>query len=306
MRKRCLDAIHALAREDRNVLFIGSDLGVGVLDALRRERPAQFFMEGASEQHLVGMAAGLALSGKTPFVCTIASFLTRRCFEQNALDLGLHRARVRLVGLGGGLVYGPQGATHLAIDDLALMRSIPGMCVVAPADADEMERAVRATPAWGGPVYLRVAKGGEPAVSGDGRGFELGRAVLHRPAGDALIATTGVTLSRALEAADRLAAEGVACGVLHFHTLKPFDSESLRRASEGVRAVVTAEEHLASGGLGTAVAEALAEQPGRPPLRRLGLPDAFPTSYASQDALLEAYGLHAEGLALAVKSALRP
>ncbi len=295
MRKRCLEVVHRLAKKNKNVIFVGSDLGVGVLDNFKKELPGQWFMEGVSEQHIIGMAAGLAMSGKTVYFNTIATFITRRCLEQNAIDLGLANLKVRLLGSGGGLVYAPLGPTHLATEDIALMRSIPNMTIVAPCDAEEMERAMLASESWDGPMYVRIAKGGEAVVSRPELGFELGRAIQIQEPGEVLFATTGVMLQRALEASALLAKDGISSGILHFHTVKPFDSAALLQAAAKSRAVLSLEEHTVLGGLGSAVAETLAEgNLERPPLfKRLGLPDAFPDQYGSQNSLLERYGLSA-------------
>ncbi len=165
MRKAALETVYALARSDARVVFIGSDLTAGTLKEMQKEFPDRFYMEGVSEAHIIGMSAGLAMSGKVVYVNTIATFLTRRCFEQLVVDLCLHHVKVRLIANGGGLVYAPLGPTHLAIEDIALLRAIPGMTVVAPCDAQEMRRLVAQTLDWPTPIYFRVAKGGEPVVS---------------------------------------------------------------------------------------------------------------------------------------------
>ena len=159
MRKTSLNCVHELALKDSRVVFIGSDLGVGVLEKMKQEIPDRFIMEGVSEQHIIGMAAGMAMDGFIPYVNTIATFLTRRCFEQNVIDLGLHNSNVRLIANGGGLVYAPLGPTHLAIEDIAIMRTIPNMTIVAPADAEEMRRFMVQTVDYKGPIYIRLAKG---------------------------------------------------------------------------------------------------------------------------------------------------
>lgn len=180
MRKRCLDAVYRLAKKNKDVVFVGSDLGVGVMDNFKKELPEQWFMEGVSEQHIIGMAAGMAMTGKIVYFNTIATFITRRCFEQNAVDLGLSNVPVRLLGSGGGLVYAPLGPTHLATEDIAIMRAVPNMAVIAPCDAEEMDRAMAASERYPGPIYVRIAKGGEAVVSKPELGFEIGKAVVHR------------------------------------------------------------------------------------------------------------------------------
>ena len=303
MRRTCLDMVHELARADSRVVFVGSDLGVGVLDDFRREMPERFFMEGVAEANVVGMAAGMAMEGKIVYVNTIASFLTRRCFEQVALDLCLHNVRVRLIGNGGGLVYAPLGPTHLATEDIAILRALPNMTILAPADAREMRRLMPATVDVPGPVYIRLAKGHDPIVTKDTGPFAIGKAVVHREGADALLVATGVGLHVADAAAARLAAEGVDAAVLHMPTVKPFDRDTVLRFAEGVPVVVTVEEHTIVGGLGGAVAEALAEAglAGPVRLRRIGIPDTFPDRYGLQAGLMDRYGITPGAVVAAVR-----
>lgn len=306
MRKTALQMVHQLARRDPRIFFIGSDLGAGTLQEFRDEMPDRFFMEGISEQNVIGMAAGLALEGKIPYVNTIATFLTRRCFDQVCLDLCLHRAKVRLIGNGGGLVYAPLGPTHMAIEDLAIMRALPNMTVLAPADAQEMRRLMPLTVDLPGPVYIRVAKGFDPVVTPVDAPAAIGRALFVRPGRDALAVTTGICLGPALKAAEELSGAGVDLAVLHMPTLKPLDVAALCAASSGVRAVVSVEEHTILGGLGSAVAETLAEAgllSGRG-FRRIGIPDVFPDRYGSQAQLMDHYGISAAGIARTVRGLL--
>jgi transketolase len=299
MRERCLKTITQLAREDDRVVFIGSDLGVGTMADFKAEFPDRFFMEGVAEQNLVGLAAGMAMEGRIVYLNTIATFLTRRCFEQVAVDLCMHNADVRLIANGGGVVYAPLGPTHLAIEDLAILRALPNMTILAPADAEEMARAVRATLHHRGPVYIRVAKGHDPIVTNEAGPFRIGRAVPMRDGHDALLVTTGIGLQLGLAAADRLTANGIDSTVLHLPTVKPLDTEALACAAERVPIIVTVEEHSVVGGLGGAVAEFLAESDllaGRK-FRRVGLPDAFPAGYGDQVGMMERSGISSDAIA---------
>ena len=306
MRKTSLDMVLALARRDPRVVFIGSDLGAGVLSEFKDEFPDRFFMEGIAEANLVGMAAGLAMDGFVPYINTIATFLTRRCFEQVAVDLCLHNLPVRLIANGGGLVYAPLGPTHIAIDDVGLMRTLPNMTVVAPTDAEEMRRFMPQTLDWPGPIYIRLGKGGDPVVSNDARGFAIGKAIVLRDKGDVLIVATGVMVARALAAADILARQGIACQVVSFHTIKPLDEETLFARARGVRLIVTVDEHLLAGGLGSAVVESLVDRYNgpMPAIRRLGIADRFTDDYGSQDSLLAEFGLDAPSIAEPVARAV--
>jgi len=291
MRQVAINMVHDLARRDPRVVFVGSDLGAGTLNAMKAELPERFFMEGIAEQHVIGMAAGLAMEGFTPYVNTIATFLTRRCFEQIAIDVCLESLPVRLIASGGGAVYAPLGPTHIALDDIALMRTLPNMAIVAPSDADEMARLMNASVDWPGPLYIRLAKGGDPVISRPEARFSIGRSILMRPEGDVLLVGTGITTGIALAAADLLADRGVAARVLHAHTLKPFDIDGMVAAAKGCRRVVTIEEHSLIGGLGAVVLETLSDAGCALPVLRLGFPDRFAEGYGSQAHLMQKAGL---------------
>src|SRR5712692_5785091 len=182
MRPACVNKVFDLAKRDPRVVYIGSDLDPSLVRRMKNEMPGRAFMEGVSEQHVIGMAAGLAMEGYIPFVHTIATFITRRCYEQVAVDLCLHNLPVRLIGNGGGLVYAPLGPTHLAIEDIAIMRALPNMTVVAVSDAPEMTRFMQQSLDWSLPIYIRLAKGGDPVVSREDHGFSIGKAVVMRQA----------------------------------------------------------------------------------------------------------------------------
>lgn len=298
MRQTCLNMVYELAKRDDRIFFIGSDLGGGTLDQFKKEMPDRFFMEGISEANIVGMAAGLALEGKIPYVNTIATFLTRRCFEQVVVDLCLHNVNVRLIGNGGGLVYAPLGPTHEAIEDMAIFRAIPNMTIVAPADADEMRRLMPLTVDYPGPIYIRLAKGYDPIVTTNDVPFQIGKAIPMREGSDALIVTTGITLKVALDAAASLDDAGIQAAVVHVPTVKPLDKDAIAWYAAKVPVVVTVEEHTIIGGLGTAVAEVVAEanfDPGKR-FKRIGIPDVFPDEYGSQASLMERYSINAENV----------
>jgi transketolase len=306
MRERCLKTVYELAQRDERVVFIGSDLGVGVLDDFKKNIPERFFMEGVAEQNLVGVAAGLAMNGSVVYLNTIATFLSRRCFEQIAIDLCLHNVNVRLIANGGGVVYAPLGPTHLAIEDIAICRALPNMTVVAPADEVEMIRFVKASVDHQGPIYIRVAKGHDPIVTTDTGPFVIGKAVPMREGSDALVITTGVTLQLGLAAADKLAATGVSATVLHFPTVKPLDVEALHEYAERATAIVSVEEHTVIGGLGSACAEYLAEtdllQTRR--FKRIGFQDVFPSIYGDQNNMMRTYGISADSIVETVTALL--
>jgi len=298
MRQTCLNMVYELAKQDSRVVFVGSDLGVGTLKQFKAEMPDRYFMEGVSEQAIIGIAAGLAMEGKVVYFNTIATFITRRCFEQVVIDLCLHNVPVRLIGSGGGMVYAPLGPTHLATEDIAIFRALPNMTIVAPADANEMRRFMNVSVNHPGPIYIRLGKGGDPIVTPDEQQFAIGKSYLLREGNDALILTTGITLKAALDAATALAQKNMQVGVLHVPTIKPLDADAILAHMAKVPVLVTIEEHTLAGGFGSAIAELMAEANFSPAKRfkRIGIPDVFPDQYGSQASLMNRYHITADHL----------
>jgi transketolase len=297
VRDAFFDALTELAAGDERVWALTGDLGIGLFDDFCRVAPGRYLNAGIAEQALVGMAAGLSYAGKVPFAYSIAPFATSRPHDQIRVDVAMARANVKLVGVGGGVSYGYLGPTHHAIEDVALMRALPGMTVLTPGDPGEAARATRAALGIEGPVYLRLGKNGEPRVLPEDSSFVVGRAALLRDGGDVTLATAGTMLAATLAAADELASTGVEAAVLHYGTLKPFDAATLASLARRSGAVVTVEEHSVIGGLGSAAAEALAESGTPARLRRLGLQDEFAHAVGSREHLLERYGLTAADIA---------
>jgi transketolase len=310
MRQTCLNMVYDLAKRDERVVFVGSDLSPGLLADMKRDMPERWYMEGVTEQNLIGMSAGLAKEGYIPYSNTIATFITRRCYEQVAVDLCLHDLPVRLIANGGGLVYAPLGPTHLAIEDIAIMRALPNMTVTAVCDAKEMIRLMNATLDWPHPIYIRLAKGGDPVVSRDELGFAIGKAIPMRRARArhvAVLMSTGVMTTNSLAAAELLAKDGIDVSVVHFHTIKPLDAAAVLDFARNADLVVTVEEGIRIGGLGSAITDVIVEQLGvsAPAVRRLGIPDEFPHNYGQQDDLFDIYGLMPAQIAASVRSALK-
>jgi transketolase len=297
VRDAFFSALAELGAADERVWALTGDLGIGLFDEFEQAAPGRYLNVGIAEQNLVGVAAGLAYAGQVPFAYSIAPFVTSRPHDQVRVDVAMAGANVKLVGVGGGVAYGYLGPTHHAVEDLAIMRALPGMTVLAPGDPAEARRATRAAFAVDGPVYLRLGKNGEPSVLPEDASFVVGRANALRDGADVTIATTGTTLPDALAAADLLAADGVAATVLHYATLKPFDAEALAAAAERTGAVVTVEEHSVIGGLGSAAAEAMAEHGAPARLRRIGLPDTFAHAVGSREHLLRGFGVTAADVA---------
>jgi len=307
MRKICLQCIYNLAKKDPRIVFIGSDLGVGILDEFKAEMPERFFMEGIAEQHVIGMAAGLAKEGYIPYVNTIATFLTRRCYDQIAIDLCLQNLPVRLIGNGAGLVYAPLGPTHQAIEDISIMRALPNMTVIAPSDAYQMEKLMSKTVELPGPAYIRLGKGYDEIVTDHIDDFEIGKAELMSSVGEVLIVATGIMLQRAIALKDQLLSQGVKAGVLNMHTIKPLDESSMAKYAKQAKLLITMEENTRIGGLGSAVIESLVDAHVRPmpQVLRFGLPDSFSEKYGSQDEQLDYLGFKPSVLASNVLSTLQ-
>ncbi|MBI2941958.1 MAG: transketolase family protein [Chloroflexi bacterium] len=293
-----------LADADPRVCAVSCDCR-GFIAPLAEQFPQRAIEIGIAEQNLIGIAAGLAVRGKIPFAIGMNPFVTMRCFEQVRTDLGYGARNVKVIGAyGGGVVYGGWGCTHHAIEEMALMRLIPTMTVVMPADAWETEQAVRAAAIREGPFYISLARGAAVVEQPEeARSFELGKAVLLREGDAATIIGVGPTVADALRAGDLLESQGIAARILEMHTVKPIDREAILRAAEETPVIVTIEEHTVIGGLGGAVAEVLAEAGAGTPLKRIGLQDVFAVMSGSQQDLKSRYGITAEAV---VKEILHP
>jgi transketolase len=306
VRTAFINELFALAKQDPRIVLIVGDLGFGVVTPFMEQLPAQFLNAGVAEQNMTGMAAGMALSGKIALTYSIANFPTLRCLEQVRNDVCYHNANVKVVSVGGGFTYGAMGATHHAIEDLAMMRALPGLLVVAPGDPIEARAATRAIIEYTGPCYVRLGKAGEPIVHSSPINFELGKAIHMREGRDATLISLGGILQNTVRAAERLAKKGIETRVLSMHTLKPLDVDAVLAAARETEAIFTIEEHSILGGLGTAVAEVLAEAEGiKAPLKRIGVPPAFSPHIGSQEYMQECHGLTDEAIALTVAHTLR-
>lgn len=305
MRTAFFRTLQELAEQDERIYLLTGDLGFGVVEPFARRFPNRFLNVGVAEQNMTGIAAGIALTGKVVFTYSIANFPTLRCLEQIRNDLCYHNANVKIVAVGGGFAYGALGMSHHATEDLAIMRTLPGMVVVAPGDPVEVTEATRAISAHPGPCYLRLGRAGEPVVHTGKVMFRLGKALMVRTGTDLTLVSTGGMLDLATRVAERLADDGVHARVLSMHTLKPLDSDAVLAAARETRALVTLEEHSVIGGLGGAVAEVLAEaHEARVLFKRLGLPSTFASEAGDQDYLRTLYGLSEEEIIKAVKGLL--
>ena len=297
------DTLVELGNEGANIVVFDADLaGSTRTGKFAKAFPERFFNMGAAEQGMMSAAAGAATTGVVPFLSTFAMFATGRAYEIVRQAVGLGQQNVKIVATHAGLTVGEDGGTHQCLEDLALMRMIPGMTVLSPADGRETRQAVRAAYAHRGPVYIRLTRDKFPRIHGEDYQFQIGKAVVLRSGQDVLLVGCGLGTSICLDAAELLAAEGIEATVLHTPTLKPFDQDTLVALARTHRAVVTCEEHQAHGGLGGIVAEVLSEAHPMP-VRRVGVQDQFGQS-GKPDQLLAAYGLTPQAVAAAAKSAL--
>lgn len=293
MRNAFADEVTTLAERDKDVFLLSGDIGNRLFDGFKERVPDRFLNCGVAEANMTGVAAGLAMTGLRPITYTITPFVTTRCLEQIRVDICYHELPVIIVGVGGGLSYASLGATHHSCEDIALLRAMPGMVVVCPADAHEVRACVRAALAQDQPVYIRLGKKGEPLIHDDVPAFELGRGITVREGNEACLLSTGNTLTLALEAAAVLEESGVSTRVVSLHTVKPLDADLLAEVFADCRVVATIEEHSLIGGLGGAVAEWLVdrEAPTSTPLVRIGTGDWFLHAASSQTSARDAYGL---------------
>jgi transketolase len=305
MRDAFIRTLTVLAEADAKVAILTGDLGFGVLTDFAARFPNQFINAGVAEQNMTALACGMALSGWKTYTYSIGNFATLRCLEQIRNGICYHDADVTIVSIGGGFSYGQLGMSHFATEDLAILRALPNMRVVAPSEAWETEDLARALAASPGPAYLRLDKGEGGTARPAGYVAELGKGRLVRQGADVTLITIGAILREAVAAAEILAIEGIEARILSLATLKPLDREPVLAAARETGAIVTLEEHTVLGGLAAAVAETCLEG-GASPRRfaRLGLLDEYPVIVGDQDYLRAVHGLDALSVAKTVRALL--
>ena len=299
MRNAFAKEVTRLAKEDERIVLLSGDIGNRLFDDFKAVCPDRFYNCGVAEANMIGVAAGLAMNGFRPICYTIAPFVTYRCIEQIRVDLCYHDVPVTIVGTGSGLAYASLGATHHSCEEVGMLRLLPEMVVMAPADSEEVRVTLRAALAQPHPAYIRIGKKGEPDIhTGPLDDFSIGRAILLREGREVSIFASGSTVSLALQAADLLAAEGLTPAVWSFPTVKPLDTLTLRTAFLSDKWVVTLEEHSRLGGLGSAVAEWVSDQvPLNARLLRIGTADSFYHEIGSQKDARQHFGLTPEIIA---------
>lgn len=304
MRDAFAEALLELGARDQRIVVLGADTSVSIKTSLFGDRyPGRFFNVGIAEANMIGIAAGLALAGKVPFVSTYSAFVPGKCFDQIRNAVAYPNLDVKIVSSHGGLTVGPDGASHQTVEDVAAMRAVPRMRVVVPADAPSTRVLVTRAAGIPGPFYIRLSRPNVPTIYSPGAELDVGTANVLREGSDVSIVACGLLVNEALEAADVLSKTGVRAEVVDSHTVKPLDAETIIRSARKTGAVVTAEEHNILGGLGGAVAEAVSET--HPvPVRRVGVRDTFGESGEHQE-LMAKYGLTSKEIVQAAKTIVR-
>ena len=294
MRKTFINTLVEMAKKDERIFLITPDIGYSVLEVFMNEFPNRSLNVGVAEQNAVGIAAGMALNGLIPYVYTINPFACMRPFEQIRVDVAYMNTNVRIVGVGAGFSYGSAGATHHSIEDIAIMRAIPNMTVVCPGDPWEVNEAVKASVDYKGPMFMRLGKQGEPIINTSKSKFKLGKAITIRSGKDVHIISTSNTLEIARDVCDILKMNKISASLLSMHTIKPFDQKAVIDLLKTKKPVFTIEEHNIIGGLGSAVAEVIAESEYNPVFKRIGVPDKFSHFVGGHDFIRSKFGLTKE------------
>ena len=292
MRTTFIKTLTELAEKDKRVFLIIADLGFSVVEEFEKKFPERFINAGIAEANAVSIASGLALSGKIPFVYSIAPFITMRAFEQVRIDCAYMNLPVKLVGVGGGVAYGPAGATHHAIEDLAIMRSLPNMQVFAPGDPWEAKNIIKLVKDSSSPSYVRLSKNNEPLLSESKAKYIAGKTNIRKLGDDLTILTTGNTFELGINISDLLFKKGIKAELANVNTIKPIDKEYILSKIENNKPIFTVEEHNIIGGLGSAVAEIISESKYNPPFKRFGIPDEFSHYVGSQNFIREKWGIN--------------
>lgn len=292
MRDAFISSIYKVTKSNENVLCIVGDIGAFLLRNYIKDFPRNYYNLGAAEANMVGVGAGLAKSGKIPFLYTITPFITSRVYEQIKVDVCYNNTNVKLVGVGAGVSYGTMGSSHHSLEDIAIMRALPNMIILSPSDPEEVEEAVFAAAKHKGPTYIRLTLQAK-SLEYKREKFKIGKARIIKKGTDSAIIATGEMVGVALEAAEMLKKNKINCYVINMHTIKPIDTELVNKLSRECKAIVTIEEHSVIGGLGSAVSSIISQNPkNKALLKIMGFDDVFCKEYSSDKSLiLKEYGL---------------
>ena len=295
------EALVEIGRKNQNIVVLDADVSVSTkTDKFAKAYPDRFFSVGIAEQNLVGIAAGLALCGKIPFVSAYAAFCPGRSFDQIRNTIAVSNLDVKIVSTHAGITTGEDGVSHQSIEDIALMRSIPNMKIVVPCDSIETKKAVEAISNVKGPVYMRLTRINTPTILKEDYEFEIGKAVVINEGNDVAIFATGLMVSEGLKAVEKLKKDGISVALINVHTIKPLDEKTVIKIAKEVKLVVTLEDHNIIGGLGSAIAEILAENSIKTKMKRIGVADKFGESGEPIE-LMKEFGLDSDHIVDAIK-----
>ncbi len=289
MRNHLINKITELAGQNENMMLITADLGFSVIEKFKERFPNRYINVGIAEQNMAAIAAGLALEGNTVFIYSIGNFPTLRCIEQIRNDICYHNANVKILAVGSGFAYGTLGMTHHATEDLAIMRALPNMKVFTPCDSISAEAIAQAICKINGPCYVRLERGGEPEIFSKDEKFEIGKLKEIRKGYDIAVITIGTVINEAIKAADILREKNNYISVYSVYSLKPIDKEQILEIAKEYKYIITVEEHQITGGLGSTIAEIIAENNMNTKIIRLGLNDEFTSVVGNQEYLREIY-----------------
>lgn len=297
MRDTFVKTLVQLAKEDNNIELVTGDLGFGVLKPFWEQCPNQFTNAGIAEQNMTSVAAGMALTGKNVFTYSIGNFPTLRCLEQIRNDCAYHNANVKIVCIGGGFVYGPLGMSHQATEDISILRALPGVVVLAPADLVEAEECTKALAKYNGTAYLRLGRGGEKRIHDKIENFQIGKAIKVCDGEKIAIFSTGAIFEEVTAVKEVLNRQGICPAIYTFPTVKPIDKETIEYVAMNFDMIVTCEEHNIIGGFGSAIAEIMAEMKNKNAyLLRTGINDEYSIRVGNQKYLRAQYGIDANGI----------
>lgn len=305
MRGKFFKVLEDMAQEYSDIYLLTADLGFKLFDSFKSKYAERFFDIGIAESNMIGIAAGLSLSGKNVYCYSIIPFLTMRAYEQVRVDIAYHNLNIKLVGVGGGFTYGLEGFTHFGIEDLALMRSLPNMTVVIPADPKEAEQLAKISYEYPSPLYIRLGKTGEPVIHSGNPHFKIGKGIVLSEGEDIAIFAIGNMVYLAKQAVDILRKNGLTVTLVNMHTVKPLDKPLVNECASMHEAIFTIEEHSIIGGLGSAVAEVLSESSYGGVFKRIGIPEKLGNFVGNAEYQRERYGLTAEKVAQKILNMLR-
>jgi len=305
MRIAFVEKIKKLMDENVKICLLTCDMGIILFDSIREKHPKRFINLGLCEGNMMGVASGMALTGKIPFVYTIASFATQRCFEQIKVDVCYQQANVKIIGIGAGISYSISGSTHHTISEISMLRALPNMTIVSPADQIEAEVMTETVLHHKGPTYMRLGIEGGPRIHQEKINIDIGKSVTLQSGDDVTLLSYGSLVHSTLEAAKILSKKGISARVINIYSLKPVDKLAVLKAAHQTNVIVTVEDHNIFGGLGSIIAEILCEEGINVKFKRLGMPDTFCSEYGSYSFLLKKYGLSPDLISKQVLKLLR-